>query len=64
MFGCATFARQLVAADVVAEHDDLVAATRQRVDDVDRLRERRVVGVDDLGEEDEPHGRSVRGAPA
>ena len=55
---------QLVAADVVADHDDLLAAARERIEDVDRLGERGVIGVDDLGEDDEPHGVSSARARA
>ena len=56
---------QLVPADVIAEHDDLLAAARERLEDVDRLCERRVVRIDDLREDDEPHRLSgCRGVPA
>ena len=56
---------QLVAADVVTEHDDLVTPARQRIQDVDRLCERRVVGIHHLGEDDQPHRLSgCRGVPA
>ena len=47
----------VVTADAVAEDDDLVAATGEGIDHVDRLRESRVIRVDDLGDEDDAHRR-------
>ena len=46
-----------MAADAVAEHDQLVEAAGERGDEVDRLRERGMVGVEHLREEDELHPR-------
>ena len=53
----ANIRRAPLPADAVAEDNDLVAATGQSVDHVDRLRESRVIRVDDLGDKDETHGR-------
>ena len=41
--------------DAIAEDGDVPAPPRERVDHVDRLCEGRVLGVDDLGQEDKVH---------
>ncbi len=57
--------RQGMSAGVIAEHGDVLAPPGERVDHVDRLRERRMVRVDDLGCEDEPHeATSARARPS
>ena len=49
-----------VRTDRRAEDDELVRARCERVDEVERLRERGVLGVERLGDEDEPHQAIVR----
>ena len=53
---------QVVAADRVAEHVDLLEAGGELADDVDGLRQHRMVGVDLLRDEEEPQAQ--RAVPA
>ena len=51
--------RQVVAADRAAQDGDRLEAAGERADEVDRLREGGVVGVDRLRDDEEPHQRAV-----
>ena len=55
-----TFAAQSWRPTRSQNDDHLVAATSESLDHVDRLRERRVIGVDDLGDEDQTHDAPPR----
>ena len=55
-------AGQVVPVHRVAQDGDRLAARRERAHEVDGLREHRVVRVDGLGDEDEPHRQ--RAVPA
>ena len=56
--------RQVMASDGVAEDGDRLAPRRERANDVHRLRQHRMVGVDGLRDEDEAHGQRTVPATA